>query len=96
MEEKKDLKETLEFIAAAKEGAKAGMAIRDIVKDGIDPSDLPAGIALIAAQAPKLGIYTEGFSGLDKIKEELADLDKEEITKLFFSLVDAVAEVERA
>lgn len=89
-----DIKETKEFIAGLKEGAKAGKKIRDIVKDGIDAGDLPKAFELVKEQAEKAPVYSAAVADIAKIKEEIKDLDKNEVVEIVMQIVSAVSEIE--
>jgi hypothetical protein len=92
----KDIKETKELLVGVKEGFKLGKGIRDIVKDGVDAADLPATFNLIKEQAEKLDVYDAAIKDVKLVKEEIKDLEKEEIIELLFIVVDAISEVEAA
>jgi hypothetical protein len=89
-------KELKEILAGMKEGFKAGKAIRDIVKDGIDISDLPKSFELVKTQAEKLEIYEAAIKDAKLAKEEIQDLDKAEIVELLMILIEGIEEVEAA
>jgi hypothetical protein len=86
--EKKDIKETKEAIAALQ---LASVTVKHIVKGGI--SAVPGEII---ALAPKYNVFIEGYKDSGKIKEELMDLDKQEIIDLFVTVFDDVKEFEKA
>lgn len=92
----KDIKETKEILEAIKEGFKVGKTVRDIVADGADMSDLPAAFNLIKEQAEKLDVYAAAIEDAKLAKEELEDLDKEEIIELFMIVIQGINEVEKA
>ena len=96
MSEKLTIKETQELIAGLTEAFKLGKAVRDIVKDGISASDIPAAFELVRQQSEKFDIYEAAIKDVKLVKEELKDLDKEEIVALIFQLVDAVEQIEKA
>ena len=91
-----DVKETKELIAGLKEAFKAGKSIRDILKDGVEASDLPKVFELVKEQASKAEIYTDAIKDVSSIKDELKDLSKDEVIELFMELASAVSEVEKA
>lgn len=95
-EDKKGIKETTEIINGLTEAFKVGKAIRDIVKDGIDSSDLIKAFDLVREQADKIETYSIAIQDAKLAKEELKDLDKEEILAILFKLVDAVEQIENA
>lgn len=88
------LKETKELLAGVKEAAKLGKKVRDIVKDGVDASDLPKAFGLFQEQAGKLSVYSLAISDVEKVKLELQDLDKAEIIELLMEVVNGISEVE--
>jgi len=90
------MKETNEIIDGAVEAIKAGKAIRDIVKDGVDASDLPKAFELVKEQSAKIEIYSAMIKDAVKAKEELQDLDKAEVIALIMKVVSAIEEVEKA
>ena len=95
-EEKKGIKETQELIAGLTEAVKLGKNIRDIVKDGLDTSDIPKAFDLVKEQSEKFAVYEAALKDVKLVKEELKDLDKEEILTIIFQLVDAVEQIEKA
>lgn len=88
------LKETKELLAGVKEAAKLGKKVRDIVKDGVDASDLPKAFGLFQEQAGKLSVYSLAIADVEKVKLELQDLDKAEIIELLMEVVNGISEVE--
>jgi putative ubiquitin-RnfH superfamily antitoxin RatB of RatAB toxin-antitoxin module len=88
------VKETKELLAGVKEAAKLGKKVRDIVKDGVDASDLPKAFGLFQEQSGKLGVYSLAIADVEKVKSELQDLDKAEIIELLMEVVSAISEVE--
>lgn len=95
-DEKKTIKETEEILIGVKEAFKAGKAIRDIVKDGVDMTDIPKAFELVKNQSDKLMIYEAAIKDAKLAKDELKDLDKEEILKLLMIVIDGVSEVDKA
>lgn len=93
--QKLSIKETQELIAGLTEAVKLGKNIRDIVKDGVDASDIPKAFDLIKNQSEKFEIYEAALKDVKLVKDELKDLDKEEILTLIFQLVDAVEQIEK-
>ena len=93
---KKSIKELKEIMLGAREGFKAGKAVRDIVSDGVDASDLPRAFDLIKKQSENLDIYSDAIKDANLAKEELQDLDKQEIIELLMIIMEAVNEVEKA
>ena len=89
------VKETKELLAGVKELAKLGKKIRDMVKDGVDASDLPAAFGLFQEQAGKIAVYSLAISDVEKVKLELQDLDKAEIIELLMEVVNSISEVEK-
>ena len=47
-------------------------------------------------QAEKVEVYKNAYEGVGLVKEELKDLNKEEIIELVMILVNGVSEVEKA
>ena len=94
--EKKNTKELEELLAGVKECFMLGKSIRDIVKDGVDVTDIPKAFELIKDQADKFAIYEAAVKDVKLVKEEVKDLDKEEIVKLLFIVIDGISEVEKA
>lgn len=94
--EKKGIKETKEILEAIKEGFIVGKAIRDIVKDGIDASDLPKAFVLIKNESRKIDVFKEAIDNANLAKDELMDLDKEEIVALIMEVINGISEVEKA
>jgi hypothetical protein len=94
--EKKNTKELEELLAGVKEGFMLGKSIRDIVKDGVDVTDIPKAFEVIKEQADKFAIYEAAVKDVKLVKEEVKDLDKEEIVKLLFIVIDGISEVEKA
>lgn len=94
--ESKGIKELEELLAGIKEGFMLGKSIRDIVSDGVDVTDIPAAFELVKKQADKFAIYEAAVKDVDMVKEELKDLDKEEIMKLLLVVIDGISEVEKA
>lgn len=94
--EKKGIKETKEILEAVKEGFIVGKAIRDIVKDGIDASDLPKVFVLIKNESRKIDVFKEAIDNASLAKDELMDLDKEEIVALIMEVINGISEVEKA
>lgn len=94
-EEKKGIKETQELIAGLTEAVKLGKNIRDIVKDGLDAGDIPKAFDLIKKQSEVFGVYEAALKDVKLVKEELKDLDKEEILTIIFALVEAVEAIEK-
>lgn len=94
--EEKSIKETKELLEGVKELAKLGKQVRDILGDGYQPSDLVAGFDVIKDQADKVDVYKAAYEGVKLVKDELKDLDKEEIIELVMVLVNGVSEVEKA
>jgi urease gamma subunit len=92
----KGTKETVELIDGIVEAVKAGKSVRDIVKDGVDMTDLPKAFELIKEQSAKVEIYAAAAKDVALIKEELQDLDKAEIISLVMKLAEAVSEIEKA
>lgn len=92
----KSIKETKEILEGVKEGFKVGKAIRDIVADGVDQSDLMPAFDLIRKQAAKLDVYAAAVEDAHLAKEELQDLEKDEIIELFMIVVEGVNEVDKA
>ena len=88
-------KETQELLEGIKEAVKLGKSVRDIVADGVDANDIPAASTVIKAQSDKLDMYNAAFQDVSKIKEELKDLDSQEIAALFFQIVEAVEEIDK-
>lgn len=94
--EKKGIKETKEILEAVKEGFIVGKAIRDIVKDGIDASDLPKVFVLIKNESRKIDVFKAAIDNANLAKDELMDLDKEEIVSLIMEVINGISEVEKA
>ena len=92
----RDIKETKELIAGVKEAVKLGKAIRDIVADGIDSSDLPKAFELVKEQSKKIETYNAAYKDVALVKEEIKDLSKEELIEIVLSVVSAVSEIEAA
>lgn len=92
----KDIKETKEILEAVKEGFKVGKAVRDIIADGADMSDLPAVFNLVKEQADKLDVYADAIENAKLAEEEIKDLDKAEIIELLMIIVEGISEVEKA
>lgn len=88
------IEELQEFLEGVKEAAKAGKKIRDIVKDGVDASDLPKAFDLIKDQAEKIDVYVEAFSDFDKKLAQAKDIDSDEAVKLIMQLIAGIKEVE--
>jgi hypothetical protein len=57
---------------------------------------LVAGFDVIKGQADKVDVYKAAYEGVKLVKDELKDLDKEEIIELVMVLVNGVSEVEKA
>lgn len=89
-------KELEELLAGIKEGFMLGKAVRDIVKDGVDVTDIPKAFEVIKSQSEKFSIYEAAVKDVNLVKEELKDLDKEEIMKLLFVIIEGISEVEKA
>jgi|VirMetMinimDraft_7_1064189.scaffolds.fasta_scaffold08663_4 hypothetical protein len=94
--EAKSIKELEELLEGIKEGFMLGKAIRDIVADGVDVSDIPAAFELVKKQADKFSIYEAAVKDVDMVKEEIKDLSKEEIMKLLLVIIDGISAVEKA
>lgn len=92
----KSIKETKEILEGVKHLAKAGKKIRDIVGDGVDASDLPKAFQLIKDQADNMSVYEAAIKDAKLAKEELKDLEKDEILELLFIVVDGISEVEKS
>ena len=95
-EEKKGIKETQELIAGLAEAVKLGKGVRDLVKSGVSVASIPQAFEIIKEQSEKFGVYEAALKDVKLVKEELKDLDKEEILVLIFALVDAVEKIEKA
>lgn len=94
-EEKKGIKETQELIKGLEEAVKLGKNIRDIVKDGLGAGDIPKAFDLIKEQSEVFSVYEAALKDVKLVKEELKDLDKEEILTIIFALVEAVEAIEK-
>lgn len=92
----RDIKETKELLAGVKEAVKLGKAVRDIVADGVDSSDLPKAFELVKEQSKKVELYTAAIKDVALVKEEIKDLSKEELIEIVLSVVSAVSEIEAA
>jgi hypothetical protein len=95
-EEKKGIKETQELIAGLTEAVKLGKGVRDLTKGGVSVASIPQAFEIIKEQSEKYGVYEAALKDVKLVKEELKDLDKEEILVLIFALVDAVEQIEKA
>ena len=95
-EEKKGIKETQELIAGLTEAVKLGKGVRDLVKGGVSVASIPQVFEIIKEQSEKYGVYEAALKDVKLVKEELKDLDKEEILTIIFALVDAVEQIEKA
>jgi DNA primase large subunit len=95
-EEKKGIKETQELIAGLTEAVKLGKGVRDLIKVGFSVASFPHVFEIIKEQSEKFGVYEAALKDVKLVKEELKDLDKEEILVLIFALVDAVEQIEKA
>lgn len=69
------MKETLELLAAIELVAVSGI---EIAKDGVNAADLPKAIELIK----KFDTIVEGAKGLDKLDDEIKDIDQAELIAL--------------
>jgi hypothetical protein len=96
MSEKLGIKETQELIAGLTEAVKLGKGVRDLVKGGVSVASIPQAFEIIKEQSEKYGIYEAALKDVKLVKEELKDLDKEEILTIIFALVDAVEQIEKA
>lgn len=94
-EEKKGIKETQELIAGLTEAVKLGKNIRDLVKGGVSAASIPQAFEIIKEQSEVFGVYEAALKDVKLVKEELKDLDKEEILTLIFALVEAVEAIEK-
>jgi len=92
---KTGIKNTEEMLEGIKEAIKLGKSVRDIVADGVDANDIPAAFALVKAQSDKLDMYNAAFQEVKKVKEEIEDLDSQEIAALFFQIVEAIEEIDK-
>lgn len=95
-EEKKGIKETQELLAGLTEAIKLGKNVRDLVKGGVSSAGLPGVFNLIKEQSEKLDVYSAAIDNVKEVKEEIKDLDKEEILALVFQIVDAIDQIEKA
>lgn len=96
MEEvKKGIKETQELIAGLTEAVKLGKNIRDLIKSGVSVAAIPQAFEIIKEQSEVFGVYEAALKDVKLVKEELKDLDKEEILVLIFALVEAVEKIEK-
>lgn len=93
-EEKKGIKETQELIAGLTEAVKLGKNIRDVIRAGVSVASIPQAFEIIKEQSEVFGVYEAALKDVKLVKEELKDLDKEEILTLIFALVDAVEKIE--
>ena len=96
MSEKKGTKETQELIVGLTEAVKLGKGLRDLIKGGVSVASIPQVFEIIKEQSEKYGVYEAALKDVKLVKEELKDLDKEEILVLVFALVDAVEQIEKA
>lgn len=76
---KVNVKETLELLEALGELGKVGKAI---AKDGIGAEDL----VQLGALAANFNTLVEGFTGMEKLAEELKDLDESEVLEIIGSI----------
>lgn len=90
------LKETNEIIDGAVEGFKAGKALRDILKDGVDTNDVLPTIALVQDQLTKLNIYIEAVKDAKLAIQEIENASNEQRIAILIKLVKAIEEVEKA
>lgn len=84
-----DIKETKELIVGLK---KAAVIVKKIAKDGIDATDL-VHIKDIADAMPAL---SAAVKDIDKMKEELKDLDQAEVIAIIGELYAAADELNKA
>jgi hypothetical protein len=94
--EAKSIKETKELLTGVKQVFKLAKGVRDILADGVDAGDLPATFTLIKDQADQIDVYDAAIKDVKLVKEEITDLEKEEIMELLFIVIDGISEVEEA
>lgn len=82
-----DIKETKELLKAVGIAAKA---VAKVAKDKkVDANDIPVLIEV----SSEFKTLVEGFSGADKVVEELKDLDKAELIEIIQSIYTIADEV---
>lgn len=89
------IKETKELLEGLKEAFKLGKNIRDIVADGLSAEDLTEAFTVIKEQYENIDLYDAAITDIDKIKDEVKDLSKDEMVELFLLIVTSISEVEK-
>lgn len=90
MTEEIDIKETKELLKAIEILGVTGL---EAAKDGISADDA---LVIVTKLATNYKAILDGFTGLEKIKAELEDLDKSEVIEIIGAIYELVAAGERA
>lgn len=81
-EKKVGIKETKEFLNGIEELAKAGAKIAEDRKISADD------LMVLVALGSNMGVLADAFKGIAKMKDEIKDLDRNELVEIVKELYD--------